>query len=153
MLSLRKALAIALVSAAAAFAPETASAQGVPQTLLHQGRLFDSTGGPLSGRQTVTYRIYDAATGGMVLWTETNSVTLDEGFFSVQLGATTPFPSTVFNGSSRYLAVQVGSDPEMTPREVLTSVPYALVAGDAVGDLTPRSISVGGPIVNDSQAR
>ncbi len=153
MLSLRKALAIALFSAAASLAPAAASAQGVPQTLMHQGRLFDTAGAPLAGRQTITYRIYDAATGGMLLWSEANSVTLDEGFFSVQLGASTPFPSTVFNGSPRFLAVAVGSDPEMTPREVVASVPYALVAGNVTGDITPRSISIAGTMVIDSMGR
>ena len=140
MLSLRKALAIALVSAAASLAPAAAGAQGVPQTLVHQGRLFDVAGAPLGGRQTITYRIYDAPTGGMLLWSETNMVTLDEGFFSVQLGATTPIAATVFNGSPRYLAVAVGADPEMTPREVVASVPYALVAGNVTGDITPRTV-------------
>lgn len=153
MLSLRKALAIALVSAAASLAPAAAGAQGVPQTLVHQGRLFDVAGSPLGGRQTITYRIYDAPTGGMLLWSETNMVTLDEGFFSVQLGATTPFAATVFNGSPRYLAVAVGADPEMTPREVVASVPYALVAGNVTGDITPRTVSVGGVTVIDAMGR
>jgi len=152
MLSLKKTLAIGILAASAALCPALASAQ-VPQTLVHQGRLFDAAGMPLAGRQSITYRIYDAASGGMLLWSETNMVTLDEGFFSVQLGGMTPFGASVFNGSSRFLAVAVGSDPEMTPREAVGSVPYALLAGNVTGDITPRSVTVNGTMVIDAMGR
>jgi hypothetical protein len=152
MLSLKKTLAIGILAASAALCPAIASAQ-VPQTLVHQGRLFDAAGGPLTGRQSITYRIYDASSGGMLLWSETHMVTLDEGFFSVQLGSMTPFGASVFTGASRFLAVAVGSDPEMTPREPVGSVPYALLAGNVTGDITPRSITVNGTMVIDAMGR
>jgi hypothetical protein len=43
-----------------------------------------------------------------------------------------PFPDTLFEGP-RWLGVSVGSDPQMIPRQPLTSVPYALVAGESLG--------------------
>jgi len=58
-------------------------------------------------------------------------VALDDGYFVVALGSTTPLP--LFDGATRYLGIKVADDPEMTPREELVSVPYALMAGDVIG--------------------
>ncbi|MEZ4410433.1 MAG: hypothetical protein R3A52_28720 [Polyangiales bacterium] len=65
-----------------------------------------------------------------------------------QLGATTPIPPTVFGAEARWLNVTVGTQP--SPREAIGSVPYALVAGNAVGDITPTSITVGGTRIVDN---
>lgn len=102
----------------------------VPGTLTQQGRLFDASGNAITNSVSITFTLYDAASGGTNLWTETHTVTPDEGYFSVQLGDTTALGS-VFDGSTRYLGVKVGSDPEMSPRETVSSVPYALRAGYA----------------------
>jgi hypothetical protein len=84
-----------------------------------------------------------------LLWTETQSVPLDEGYFSAQLGASTPVPAGVWDGSVRWVGIRVGTDAEMTPREATRSVPYALVAGDAVGAIHPASVTVNGHLVID----
>lgn len=148
MKSIRRTFGAAIVAAAMLVGAAPVYAQ-VPQTLVHQGRLLDRNGAAVSGTQTLTYRIYDAATGGSPVWSETHTVTFDEGYFSVQLGSVTMIPSTVFNGSTRYLGVTVGSDAEMAPREVVASVPYALLAGNVVGDISPRSVTVGGRQIID----
>jgi hypothetical protein len=133
----------ALVTSGVAFA-------AVPQGMTEQGRLFDSTGNPLLGSASVTFTMYDAPVGGAVLWTETQSVPLDVGYFSAQIGSVTPVPVSVWDGSVRYVGITVGSDPEMTPRHATHSVPYALVAGDAVGDIHPTTVSVNGQQVIDA---
>jgi hypothetical protein len=51
------------------------------------------------------------------------------------------------------VGLKVAEDLEMTPREEIDSVPYALVAADAVGDLHPTSVSVGGKLVIDGSGR
>lgn len=142
----------AVVLAALGVMPAVAAAQ-VPTTMIHQGRLLDRSGAPASGSQSVVYRIYDSATGGTPLWTETLTVTLDDGYFSTQLGGTTPLTPAIFSGRTRFLGVTVGADPEMTPREPIGSVPFALVAGNVTGDITPSSISVGGTQIVDSMGR
>jgi hypothetical protein len=128
----------------------------VPAQLTHEGRLLDAGGQPVSASQVIIYKIYDAATGGTVLWTETLTVPFDNGYFSVQLGNTTPIPVSLLAGGTRYLGVQVGADDEMTPREQLGSVPYALlasVAEDTTGDIHPNSVSVAGaPVISTSGA-
>lgn len=118
----------------------------VPTTLTQQGRLLDASGTPENGTVTVIHAIYAAETGGTALWTETRQVTPVDGYFSVRLGEVTPFPAGLFDGSTRYLGMKVGPDPEMTPREVIVSAPYALVASDATGDIHPTSATVGGKL-------
>ena len=145
-------LGILGISAAALITASAASA-AVPSTLTQQGRLFDSSGAPVAGSVSIVFTIYDSASGGTALWTETQTVTLDEGYFSARLGESTPIPSGVFDGSTRYLGVTVGTDPEMTPRQTIVSVPYALMANNAVGDITPTSISVNGTTVIDSSGQ
>lgn len=126
----------------------------VPMRITEQGRLFDkTTGDPLTGSVTLTFTIYDAVTAGTVLWTDTATVTLDSGYFSVQLGATKAFPATVWNGSSRFIGLKVGTDAEMTPREEIVSVPYAVVANDVVGDIHPTSISIGANLIIDKTGK
>jgi hypothetical protein len=122
----------------------------VPNFLTQQGRLLDNTGAPVPGTPTFVFTIYADAAGTTNLWTETQAITLDSGFFSTTLGSVVPLPAGLFNGTTRYLGIKVGADPEMTPRQPLTSVPYALVAGNVTGDITPASVSVGGGVVIDS---
>ncbi len=127
----------------------TASAL-VPNVLTQQGRLLDAQSKTVTTLQQIVFTIYDTDTAGVALWTETQSVTPDDGYFSARLGETTPIPATVFTGVKRYLGVKVGTDPEMTPRQTLVSVPYALLANNAIGDITPNSISINGTAIIDN---
>jgi hypothetical protein len=139
--------ALALIAAPVARA-------NVPPRLTEQGRLLDKTTNmPVPGNVSMVFKIYDMPTGGTALWTETFSVTLDAGYFSVQLGSTVPFPATLWNGAVRYIGVTVGADAEMTPREEVASVPYAIAAGDAVGDIHPTTVSIGTTPVIDANGK
>ncbi len=114
-----------LFTTAQAFTPSEALGD-VPQLIGLQGALKDSSGNPVAGTNSVIFKIYTASTGGSILWTETQSVTTNsQGVFSVLLGAAIPIPDSVFRDTVAFLAVKVGSDPEMTPRQRLVSVGYA----------------------------
>lgn len=141
---------LSIASAAATLLAAASASSAVPGTLTEQGRLLDTAGAPATGSVSIVFTIYDAASGGASLWTETQNVTLDDGYFSARLGEVTAIPGTVFTGATRYLGVKVGSDAEMTPRQTLVSVPYALMANDAVGDIHPTTISVNGSTIVDS---
>jgi hypothetical protein len=131
----------------ATLALSSAALAAVPQSLTEQGRLFDASGSPTQGDVTLTFRVYDAPVGGAPLWSSgPQVVNLDEGYFSAQIAP----PSTVWDGSARYVGITVGGDPEMSPRQATASVPYALVAGDAIGDIHPTSLSIGGQLVIDA---
>jgi hypothetical protein len=104
----------------------------VPHLINYQGRLTDSSGNPLNGSYNITFRIYDAETAGTLLWQEQHTgVVIQKGIFSILLGSVTalnlPFDTQY------YLAIQVGSDPEMSPRQRITSAGYAIRAERAEG--------------------
>ncbi len=104
-------------------------ALAVPQIMSYQGKLNDKNGVPVSGVVTMTFTIYDAATGGNTLWTETwtgaSSVNVTNGIFNVALGSQTAFPATLFSSDTLYLGITVGTDAEMIPRQQITSGSYA----------------------------
>ena len=107
----------------------------VPELINYQGRLEDA-GGPLTGTVNLTFRFYDAATGGSALLTvEQTGVVVTEGIFNVLIGSgTVTGPkgtlSTLFTEYVYvWMSTEVGTDGEMTPRKKMSSVPYALHAG------------------------
>lgn len=62
----------------------------IPQTMNYQGKLEDNSGNPVDdGNYTVVFTIYDAATLGNSLWTETRTITTEDGFFGLTLGENT----------------------------------------------------------------
>ncbi len=94
----------------------TAAFAAVPAEFTQQGRLFDSAGDPIDGPMDFTFAIYSSASGGTALWTETQNVTIDNGYFSTILGEVTTLDPAIFDGAVLYLGVSAGSDAEMTPR-------------------------------------
>ncbi len=126
------AVVTALTCAGLAYAP-SATAATPYDNLTEQGRLLDQTGAPVDGIQlTFTFTLYDALTAGNVLWTENQTITPDQGYFSAQLGETTALPAAAFDGTKvLFLGIKVGTDTEMAPRQAVTSVPFALRAREA----------------------
>lgn len=99
----------------------------VGNTLTYQGVLLDPSNNPRpSGTYGMTFRLY--RDDGSVRWTETQNVLVANGYFSVRLGAVTPINPGMFVNNQLTLGVQVTGDTEMTPRQVLTQVPYAMNA-------------------------
>jgi len=105
-----------------------------------QGRLTDASGNPLNGTfNNVSLRIYNAGTGGSLLCHVTPSnLQVSNGLFSTSI----PCPSSTVNGQQLYLAVKVGSDAEMTPRQPIYPVPYAfsLKPGANIIDNSPSTL-------------
>jgi hypothetical protein len=115
-------------------ADPAAAQEGVELTALtltvipYQGRLSDpSTGDAVTdGNYTMTFRLYDVATGGSALWTETKDVAVQGGVFSTALGDSAALSHNLFNGQALWLGVKVGTDEEATPRQQILPVAYAL---------------------------
>ncbi len=105
----------------------------VPGMINYQGKLTKADGTLLAdGSYSMTFAIYAQPTGGLPIWSEPNpSVQVKKGLFSVLLGSLTNLPANIFSGAGRYFGVTVGTDPEMTPRQLIASVPFALKAGVA----------------------
>ena len=103
----------------------------VPQTMNYQGHLTNSAGEPVDSAVNMVFAIYDVETGGTPLWSDTRSVTVNQGVFSVELGdAGNPFPLVLFE-NPLWMGLTVGTDAEMTPRRPISSVGFAFKAGDA----------------------
>jgi len=99
------------------------SASGpIPQTINLHGKLTNSTGSAVNGTYNMTFRIYDAATGGAKLWESVNnSVVVDSsGVYSYILN-----PVNISFKGDYYLGVQINDESEMTPLINLTSTPYS----------------------------
>ncbi|MFO0588175.1 MAG: hypothetical protein U0441_11575 [Polyangiaceae bacterium] len=126
------------------------AAAAVPTHLMHQGRLFDGSGAPLKNSVDASFAIYSAESGGTALWTEVHTLQIEDGYFSVELGTINDTLGALFTGQTLYLGITVGNDAEMDPRQKIQSVPYALVANNAVGDITPHTVSVNGAVVIDA---
>lgn len=107
------------------------------------------------------FRIYDAASGGTLLWTETrddvNRVTVTNGLFSVKLGEVTALSASTFSGNaSLYFEIQLATpatatcsvsgcatyEAPMTPRSQLATSAYAFNATNA--ETAGNATSLGG---------
>lgn len=129
-------LAAALLQGSAAPARATVRGQaslaaGAPGLVSYQGYLERSEGQPFSGSATLTFRLYEAASGGSPVWQETQSgVAVSNGFFGVLLGAQTPLDADDFASPNRYLevVVDIGGGPTTLPRQRLATAPYAFQA-------------------------
>ena len=99
-------------------------------TVNYQGRLADDAGAPLSGSYAMTFGLWDAPSGGSLVWGPEShaAVPVSEGLFSVGLGSLTPggIPTSAWDGD-RYLEIAVGGET-LSPRELIRSVPVAGMA-------------------------
>lgn len=121
----------------------------IPQTMNYQGRLEDNSGNPVSdGNYTIVFTIYDAATNGNSLWTETRTVTTEDGFFNLTLGESTAI--NISNEQQVWLNISIGGN-NLTPRTKLSgslsslstkSIENTATAGNSV--VTSINSSTGG---------
>ncbi len=110
----------------------TATAQ--PAAFTYQGRLTEN-GAPASGSNDLRFVLFDDPSAGNQISTNAtfDDVLLTNGLFTVVLD----WGAGVFDGSERWLEVRVrpgnagGSYTTLSPRQRLTSAPYALHSGSA----------------------
>ncbi len=111
----------------------------VPQQINYQGYLVDpGTGDPANGPYDMRFLIYSVAEEGDALWSETqSSVDVANGVFNVQIGQNpsgNPFPEGLFV-SPLYLEVAIDDTVSgwetLSPRQPITSTPFAMKAADA----------------------
>ena len=124
-----KALNIVLTVALVGIMFGAFSASAQPGMFYYSGRLTDDTGQPVDDMLSIVFSVYDGASDGTPLWTETHpDVVVESGSYSVLLGSVNPIPSSVFAGGDRWLGIKVSTDSEMTPRQCIAGVPYAINA-------------------------
>jgi hypothetical protein len=112
-----------------AFLPAQAQ---IPRSISFQGVLTDAAGAAVAdGNYALTFRLYDRATVGTALWTETQTVAVSKGLFNVRLGGVQPL-SPAFD-KAYYLGISIDGAAELAPRTPLDAAAYALRADVASG--------------------
>lgn len=121
------------------------AAAQVPMLVSYQGVLTDDAGHLVpDGDYGITFRIFNAVTGGSALYSEAhtgaNAVAVVDGGFSVLLGSVTAL--TLPFDVSYWLEIEVaGGAGPLTPRVRLASAPYALTAKTVVnGAITSAKV-------------
>jgi hypothetical protein len=111
----------------------SAPAAAVPLLVNYQGQLLDG-GRPVDGTVQMTFALYGDPSGGGPLWSETQSVSLSSGVYSVLLGSVAPLSPDTFGPAGVYLGVTIdaaGGGEEMSPRLPIVSTGYAFRAARA----------------------
>lgn len=103
----------------------SASAQ-VPNTINYQGRLIDGTN-LVNGSVGLSLRLYNSSVSGTLLYADSNQVVVADGLYSTFIGDGTIAGNlvTALTNSSVWLETEIDGTV-LTPREQVTSVPYAL---------------------------
>jgi hypothetical protein len=124
----------------AALLSHTQVVQGQGTVFTYQGRLTDNGTSANGNNYGMVFYLYDAPTGGNQLGNMgIPSVSVSNGLFTVSLD----FGASAFTGTNRWLEVTVqkngGSFTTLTPRQMITPTPYAIMAQSAsnfVGNVT-----------------
>ena len=114
----------------------TIVAHAIPQYINYQGVLRDSSGNLVTGSKAMTFKIYDAVSGGTEKFTMTSpEVSVNNGLYNVQLG---PLGFAEMGTGRRWLEVIVAGET-LLPRLEILSVAYAVTAAsaEAVGGYAP----------------
>lgn len=112
---------------------QAAQAQA-PTLIPMQGVLADDTGAPIDGDKSVQFALYAADLGGAPLYTETQTVSVVAGLFSVYLGDIAALDLSILRDNSVWLGVSIDGGVELAPRVQFATAPYAgyaAYAGDA----------------------
>jgi len=140
----------AILLSALGIASPSARAQGSSLgSFTYQGRLNDASG-PANGVFDFQFSLYSSSTGPGQIDTTITSLFLPvtNGLFTVQLSF--PMANSSFNGSDRWLEIAVKAGGVATnyivlsPRQQITSAPYAIRAGSAASAATAQNVS--GPV-------
>ena len=112
------------------------AAGAVPGLINYQGRLTDSGGADLASEYKLSFALYDAVAAGTALWSEEQTVRVENGIYQVSLGAVSPLSGNIFASDQLYLELAVWNTDTaaweiMTPRQRITSVGFALQAENA----------------------
>ena len=108
----------------------TLSAQ-IERRISYQGLLTQPSGQPLADASySLTLRFYDAATGGNLVYEETQSVAVTRGLFNILIGDVAPLASVNFN-QQLWLETGITGQAPFAPRTRFAVVPYAVRAESA----------------------
>jgi len=143
-----------LFSAAFAFADgqnNTQTVVGSDIIMPYDGYLMIDSA-PITGIRTIKFDLYQDATGGNVVWTETQTVNLYNGRFSVGLGSGTSLTSTILDAEKLYLAMTIvetdaqGNAVEiaLAGRQAIEPAPFAAWSANSADFNVAGALTVAG---------
>lgn len=137
----RAAFAVLLLLAAAG-----AARADTRRKLSFEGRLADPAGTPLAGSYTITFAIVDAPSGGTTCHSESQTITLDDGYLRTCIGCDGGTVTGISDGCTfadpQWLEIGVGGET-LSPRVPLISAGYSLDAEKLIGpDGVPRRVAI-----------
>lgn len=127
------------------------TAQAQQTAFTYQGKLTDG-GSAANGNYDLQFALFDSPTDGTQISTTKTlaSVSVSAGIFTVSLD----FGANAFSGATRYLEISarstgVGSYMRMTPRQPISSIPYAVRSlSAATADVATNAQQLAGVAAN-----
>ncbi|NKB23967.1 MAG: hypothetical protein GKR87_06235 [Kiritimatiellae bacterium] len=118
----------------------------IPGMVNYQGRLVQNSSLVNSNSMTVTLSMYNASTGGSLIYQEDDTVDVTDGLYTTYLGdngngsgsESDLTAALTVAGTNAWLGVTIDGF-ELTPRERLLAAPYALVTPTSGGNLSGLS--------------
>ncbi len=99
-----------------------------PTVIPVQGYLTNTNDEPIDGDVNISFALYNNYTSNAELWTEIQSLSLKEGFFTAYLGQVNPVQASLFRDNhAMWLGITIENDSEMN-RIHLGSLPFAAYA-------------------------
>jgi hypothetical protein len=126
------------------------AAHAFPSTLHYQGRLLDDTN-LVNDAVSVVFRLYDAASGGTMLYEDSNDVTVVDGFYSAEIGDAAGDLPAALAADEVYLSVEIDGTV-LSPRERLGAAGYALVAASVTNGAISAAQLADGAVGSDQLA-
>src|SRR3989344_5988553 len=120
----------------------------IPDTLSYKGSLTDSSNNSVSGTHDFTMRIYDASSGGTLLYSENHTgITVTRGSFDVLIGNGTNTGGSVTNirdlawDQQYFISLEITSlsTGEMSPRTPINSAAYSFATKGIVAQTSAPS--------------
>lgn len=102
-----------------------AAQAGAPTLIPVQGVLTDAGGTPLNTSVGMRFAFYDSSLGGVEVWSETQTVSVQDGLFTTYLGHVQSLDLALFREHDElWLGMQVGGEPE-GQRIFIGTVPFS----------------------------
>ena len=112
------------------FGQSVGAQQPISREIAYSGFLTDGAGQALNGAWTLTFSLYTESIGDTgLLWSETQTVEVTDGEFSVRLGSVASIPAGVAFDQQYWLGVKLGEFPHGVVGELGVVVGNAAARG------------------------
>ena len=146
LLARRKSVRISVIFALIMLLVPAAAPAEVPPMMNYQGILADGTGQAVAdGPYVLFFRLYNAPSGGDLLWEEERTVNVAKGIFNVLLGEVAPMELPF--DQPYWIGISVEGEAELAPRIFLASSAYSFMSRTVQDSTITDTKIAGGTVV------